>query len=374
MEDGVHYYYRLIMLGDECSLMDDIASGFMQRCSDDFRIPSERIRIEKNPADPIHGKDLECCVYFSRHKFRGQPDSRLDEFLKYSVPIIPVITPDGDILGCMPSNLGDHNALPGLLYDYTLRKAIETILSCFGLIRTERKIFISYRRSDGSKVAMQLFSEFAKRGYQVFLDTVSVRKGDLIQDEIWHQMADSDLVLMLGTPEYPDSTWCRDEFHTATARRIGGFALIWPDVAMSGDRDVSWELVPNIRLENECFRKDGCLRAKTLRRIADRIEELRIGNLAARKRLLVDEFIGSERDNHVETSYDCVRNIIRCDSTKYYPITGVPKSADFDRARKIGPLYILYYAPQVRKSWTEYLKWVNASNLQVKTKGFGGVQ
>lgn len=102
MEDGVHYYYRLIMLGDECSLMDDIASGFMQRCSDDFRIPSERIRIEKNPADPIHGKDLECCVYFSRHKFRGQPDSRLDEFLKYSVPIIPVITPDGDILGCMP--------------------------------------------------------------------------------------------------------------------------------------------------------------------------------------------------------------------------------------------------------------------------------
>ena len=373
MGNIVHYSYRLLMLGDECRYMDDVEAGFRRVCVCDFHIPSELIEVERNPEVLITGKDLVCCIYFSSHSFDGSDDSRIDELKRYSVPIIPVIMAEtDDPKKYIPSNLSDYNGRYVFGDKNAVYRIISDALRWFGLIKKERKVFISYARRDGSKVAMQLFSELSKRGYDVFVDTIAVDKCEIIQDEIWHQMADSDLVVMLATGKYSQSTWCTEEFRKAIANRIGLYALIWPNVAVNAD-DYSWSLVTKRKTSAEDFRRDGCLRAYVLRAVADQIEEQRIANLATRRTLLVNEFIGSERDKGNDASYDFLENIISSADERYYPITGVPKSSEFNRVRKRnGITYLLYYSPMVRKDWAEYFDWINHTGSNVKTHGFRG--
>ena len=60
------------------------------------------------------------------------------------------------------------------------------------LLRKNRRVFISYKRSDSSAVANQLFDVLSWHQFDVFLDTYSIRGSADFQAELHHRITDSN--------------------------------------------------------------------------------------------------------------------------------------------------------------------------------------
>ena len=73
------------------------------------------------------------------------------------------------------------------------------ILECVGLMRRQRRVFLSYRSVESRAAALQLHDLLTARGFDVFLDTHVIRPGDPFQDVLWHRLCDSDVLIMLDT-------------------------------------------------------------------------------------------------------------------------------------------------------------------------------
>jgi hypothetical protein len=102
------------------------------------------------------------------------------------------------------------------------------MLELLGLQRAKRKIFISYARLDGSAMAQQVSDAFTGRWYSVFLDTVSIRPGEVFQENLKQELADSDVVVLLNSPATPGRPYVEEEVTFATQARVGGVQVVWP--------------------------------------------------------------------------------------------------------------------------------------------------
>ena len=119
-----------------------------------------------------------------------------------------------------------------------------SLLEMLGLVETERKVFVSYRRSETSELAVQLHTELVQRRFDVFLDRFSVEPGVDFQRRLEEDLGDKAFVLVLESSGLRNSRWVRHEIAYAHARRIEILALTLPDVEPA-------ELVPSI---DEAFR------------------------------------------------------------------------------------------------------------------------
>lgn len=88
----------------------------------------------------------------------------------------------------------------------------------------ESKIFISYRATDGSAIADQLYAHLEGLGHQPWLDVAKeldgetkILPGSPVQDEIDKALSDASLVLLLDTPAASFSPWIMHEVDTADA-------------------------------------------------------------------------------------------------------------------------------------------------------------
>ena len=362
--------YHLILLGNDSELKKDVSCKFKSICLDDFKLDENSIWIDDNPESIGCYNDLICCVYFvHEHKsIDGKENMMLDELVKYSLPIIPVVENDRKI-NCLPERIKKLNVIIQDKDTDVCLTIVSNICRFFGLIRSERRVFISYARMDSARIALQLFDALNQRGYNVFLDTASIEKGEIFQDELWHQMADSDLVVMLNTKNYAGRHWCKEEYIKAMAHRIGILAISWPNVDIP--KEDTWKLTGQYNLDEKSITNDELLESCDLNKILYTIESFRISNLASRKTFLIREFICAEENEGRRAYYDAVENIIHTDCAKdYLPVTGIPKSNQFNEVRKRNkPLYVLYSSAMIRKELKEYFEWINGFNLPLKTYG-----
>jgi hypothetical protein len=104
------------------------------------------------------------------------------------------------------------------------------VLEALGLQRAKRKIFISYARVDSSDIAWQLREAFAKRWYSVFLDTISIRPGAAFQDELLQELADSDVMVLLNSPNVGNRPYVQKEIAFADQAGVGGVQITWPGI------------------------------------------------------------------------------------------------------------------------------------------------
>ena len=192
--------YHLLLIGDNQGQIEAIAFEFQKLCFEKFGLNECHVLVEINPSKITSYTDLNCCLYFGRNrKCKSDEDLLSLELIKYSIPIIP-IAENANSIADYPDCVKKLNAiLVNDNYSTAMQIILGTLCRYFGLIRAERRIFISYARRDSRKVALQLFDELSRRGYSVFLDTASIEKGEIFQEELWHNMADSDLVIMLNT-------------------------------------------------------------------------------------------------------------------------------------------------------------------------------
>jgi len=312
-------------------------------------------------------------VYFGG---AGHPDlDVVRDLLSTSVPIIPSVKAGADFPSNIPSILQTANGLHRRIDDPTMVELAAAMLECVGLLRRQRRVFVSYRRQESREAAVQLHDLLTGRGFDVFLDTHDIRPGDPFQEVLWHRLVDSDVVVMLDTPTFFQSRWTREEIGRARAKDIQVLRVIWPAHTPNKLTDLSETVYLD---ESDLRGKNGPITESTAEAIVLRVERLRSRSIAARYmaitgKLRADvtkigatiEGIGAHRAVAVRLVDD--RQIWA------YPMVGIPTAELLndvaDKARRAGqhdPPVILYDHLGIGEAWMAHLRWLDENIRSVR--------
>src|SRR3546814_189948 len=79
-----------------------------------------------------------------------------DLLIRASAPIIPTIAAGADFNAQIPQCLQPINGLTRRADDPNMTELASTMLECVGLLRRQRRVFVSYRRVESRAAALQL--------------------------------------------------------------------------------------------------------------------------------------------------------------------------------------------------------------------------
>lgn len=297
------------------------------------------------------------------------------ELVQASVPIIPTVSATTDFAQAVPEFLLGLNGLRRRADDEEMAELAAAMLECVGLLRRQRRVFVSYRRIESRAAALQLHDLLSARGFDVFLDTHDIRPGDPFQDVLWHRLCDSDVMVMLDTPTYFDSKWTRQEIGRARAKEIHVLRVVWPEHTPNKLTD----LAETIYLDpQELEGPDGPIISRTANQIMLAVESLRSRSIASRYlsitgKLRADvERIGARVEGIGAHRAVAVRLL---DDQKIwaYPVVGVPTAELLndvaDKARRAHQRekpVLVYDHVGIRETWSAHLKWLDENISAVR--------
>ena len=141
------------------------------------------------------------------------------------LPIVKDLSIFNDVI---PSEINNVNAFH--LKEKTDIDALSNyILSYFGLLNFNRKVFISYKRQDTEHLAMQLFDELVHRGFSPFLDSYSIEPGVDFQEYLKHELSDSEIMLLLNSENFDNSKYTMEEIVVALQQNVGIVLVNFPN-------------------------------------------------------------------------------------------------------------------------------------------------
>jgi hypothetical protein len=301
-------------------------------------------------------------------------DPQVRTLLAIPVVVIPAVTSRDNIELKIPDPLLAINALELDPRDPELEELAGLILELLGLLRKRRRLFISYKRSESSAVAQQLYHALDERTFDVFLDTMSLRPAAEFQEMLWHRMTDSDVVVLLYTASTHSSGWVEKEIQRALGMKITVLQLIWPFVP----RDPSTRFFEPMYLDHADFDPaypDRLLASKATA-IGTLVESLRASSLARREAELVTTLQIRAAIHSRTTFVRPARYVdVHCDPqtfTRVIPVVGVPDSESF-QAGVLAPvegvspqqIVLLYDSLNVTTIWNAHLGWLR-DHLPVK--------
>lgn len=315
---------------------------------------------------------------FAAVYFGGTPQVDLDvtrELVRSSAPIIPTIAAGANFGAEVPEVLQAANGLTRRNDDPKMTELAAALLEVVGLLRRQRRVFVSYRRVESTAAALQLHDLLISRGFDVFLDTHDIRPGDPFQDVLWHRLVDCDVMVMLDTPAYFESRWTRQEIGRARAKDIHVLRVIWPEHKPTKLTD----LAETVYLDAaELEGPTGPIIAASAEAIALRVERLRSQSIAARYmsitgKLRADvEKVGGTVEGIGRHRAIAVR--LFGDRTFWaYPVVGIPSAETLndvaDKARQAdqGEAPILVYDHiGIRDAWAAHLRWLDEEIKSVR--------
>ena len=279
------------------------------------------------------------------------------------IPVLPVPTTQAALDAEIPASLRGINCLfykpdgPDRLFS--------TLLSCVGLLRPQRRVFLSYKRTESASAARQLFEELSARNFTVFLDTHSMPAAVDFQEELWHQLVDVDVVLMLDTPKYFESRWTQAEYGRALSKNISVLRVQWPGTAPVVATTASMQV-----LKPDDFNADGTLVESAVQTLCTSLEQNRSIAYAARLQSAVTAV--EDAVSKIEGKVDgvgphCVMHVRLRNDTQIVvqPTIGVPNAVTLHETvlRARGAQAALVYDDiGLKRVWREHLDWL-ASNF-----------
>lgn len=311
-------------------------------------------------------------VAFAAAYFRGvaHPDSDVARALTLSsVPVIPVVGPDGDFTTDVPeflSNANGHKLDP--VRDPNMERLTGALLECLGLLRRQRRVFISYRRVESRDAAVQLHDELSANGFDVFLDTHDIQPGEPFQEMLWHRLCDSDVMVMLDTETYFERKWTRQELGRARALCIHVLQVIWPN----HEPNPQTSLAETIRLDPaDILSNLGLLSDGRIAEIVRAVECLRSRSVAARHMAIIGklraeaEAIGAKVLG-IGANHSVTIELPQGKRLFAYPVVGVPTAQLLnDVATKalaagqgLGAV-LVYDHLGIRASWLQHMSWLD---------------
>jgi hypothetical protein len=233
------------------------------------------------------------------------------------------------------------------------------------LLPRQRRVFVSYRRGDARQAALQLFDAFSSRLFDVFLDTHGIAPGEDFQVVLWHRLCDSDVLVMLDTPNYFEGRWTSAEFGRALAKGISVLRIGWPDSTPSARTATASrvELLPQ-----EIDPATGRLADDAIERICLQLESVRSGGLAVRHLNLVGNLryavekigggvagVGLNKAIYIRLADG--RDVVA------YPSIGVPTSMTLQDATTYSPsssVAVVYDHIGLHPAWLAHLDWLGS--------------
>jgi hypothetical protein len=275
-------------------------------------------------------------VVFCRKPMDAAEIEAINACVARGTPIIPVVEDLARFTTVTPDEVSRFNGFQ-LSDTRDVPELAGLVLELIGLQRAKRKIFISYARADASAIAGQLRLAFMERWYLVFLDSVSIRPGVLFQNNLREELADSDVVVFLDSPNARGRRYVDEELAFAGNAGLGGLQVVWPGLERSreGSLFTMLKLAPN-DLETDGLgvtRLSSAAVRESLRKVAEErtvVQEKReqlvfksIMAYANREGWDAVSFLG----RHIELRRRQDGRLVRLDVA-----LGVPTSGDIERA------------------------------------------
>lgn len=365
-----NYRYQFLFIGNREAMYKDIVNG-LKTSFEELKVPEQSLYYSINNVNQIKGN--QPIVIVVSHDTPALPHEYKDwiESNEFNVNVIlPVFIKDF-------SNEFQDDVIKrynGIKYDSS-DSIISIVLEGFNLLRKQRKLFISYRRTESRKVAIQLYNHFQARNFDVFLDSHTIPRGVDFQNNLFHRMMDCDAVLLLDTTDFLNSPYCKEELEKAIANKIGILRIKWPD--SSNPEYIG--LIDVMNLNDSDFDNDE-LKPDILNDIDRKIENLRIRSLASRQDAITTEFI--------ETAYrkgkkalQIYPNILRMEDSDKVKILisaiGIPTSESFHYAEVLlkqllsepTEFTLIYDDLSLLQSWINHLSWISdRTNLKTLRK------
>ncbi len=289
------------------------------------------------------------------------PLGNVADLLTNGIPVLPVATDVTKVGSEIPAVLQPLNCIA---YDAGGAQRVATaLLECAGLLPRQRRVFLSYRRSEAREAALQLYDALSARLFDVFLDTHGIPPAEDFQTMLWHRLCDSDALLMLDTPGYFESRWTSAEFGRALAKGISVLRVGWPDCTPSARTATASraELLPE-----EVDSDTGRLADSAVERICLQLEEVRSQSHAVRSVNLTSNLsnaiqsiggqltgVGPNRAIYIHLPDD--RNVV------VYPTVGVPTSTTLHDAATNSPdqsVAVVYDHVGLHPRWLGHLDWL----------------
>jgi len=370
------YKYQIILLGEYHKNKELIIAEIKKQVAD-LGIEVDILDfIERTVFSNYYANNPTVVLYFGAIS-NVFPDIDLLKVLQDNQEvIIPIVS---DLTSCnkeLPKELSIINAFE-LKNEDSITSLVTCVLENLGLLRKTRRLFISYKRNESRDVAIQLYEALDASGFDVFLDTHSIRPGDVFQDELWNRMVDTDVVVLLNTQNFDKSRWTKEELAKANDMTIGIYQIIWNGCKPLQSSDFS---IKKTLLKKDINRKKR-LKENKIQSIIQEIEGMRARCLAARQDNICTEFLKILDNHKIEKSLLSFKRTIlfKTNKNKHYaviPTIGIPKAETCEEiesfktlisSEKIEILYILYDHRNIRDRWTNHLEWLN-KYVPVKTK------
>lgn len=366
--------YELILLGspseDDLSAVEDrltdIGATFGMSIPDDLAL---RVGADASLRNPVAST---AALYFG-----GDPSINADlvKALEAArVPIVPIVPAGGSVAAMVPAEIAATNVY---FFDPsdTQRDGLTAVaLEALGLLRRQRRVFISYRRNDSREAAVQLHDELSARGFDVFLDTHDIIPGDLFQEMLWHRLADCDVVIMLDTVDYFGSKWTKQELGRSLAQGIHILRIVWPGHAPTRHLSLS----ETVQLAAADLDGDKRLAPAVISEVVCRTESLRSRSVASRHREIAGalrveiERLGGKFEGigaHRAMALTLPNGL----AVQAYPVVGVPTAELLndvhEKARASGDgrfPCLVYDHHGIRPAWMAHLQWLDSLITEVR--------
>ncbi|MHB8316977.1 MAG: toll/interleukin-1 receptor domain-containing protein [Acidithiobacillus ferrivorans] len=324
----------------------------------------------------LSGRDRHaaCAItYFCGQQQEDQEAAQ--QAIASSVPVIPTVGPMGDFGRYIPKFMQAANGLRRRTDDPDMKELAVALLECVGLLRRQRRVFVSYRRVESRSAAVQLHDLLSSRGFDVFLDTHDIRPGEPFQDVLWHRLCDSDVMVMLDTPTYFESKWTRQELGRARAKEIHVLRVVWPEHTPNKQTDFSETIYLDAK---QLSGKDGPITDSMVDVIILAVEYLRSRSIASRYMSITGKFraevekIGGTIEGvgaHRAISFRLPDNR----KIWAYPVVGVPTAELLNdvadkavRAEQHEIPILVYDGMGIRGRWIAHLKWLDENIRTVR--------
>ena len=369
--------YQLIMLGAVDGRSSQLRRN-VELALHDLGIPTSAITFLSDVDASTRSLNAPVMAVFFGSRANTADTAFVRDLIGDSIVIAPVVSDLSLVHAEIPPQLRHVNAVvlghDGEGIDRLTTLALET----FRLLRRERRLFISYKRTGSQPLADLLYDALDARGFDVFIDVRSVPPAADFQLQLWHRMSDSDVVVLIDTPGFREGRWTAEELARANATNVQILHLLWP--GQKEDPASSFSHFMKLRRRDfvGLIPMRGRRATKGLvTRICDEVERLRAPAIAARYRYLVDNFCDAARDEGLDPAVQVEGWIsLQVKSSRMFaivPAVGVPTSdrinevfdAITDPAVEMREIWMIYDNRGILNTWLSHLDWLD-SHLPIR--------
>lgn len=363
--------YQLIMLGMSDGY-DEKLKNYIGDALSELGLPSNSINYLNAANAYKRNNRLPTMIVYFGSSANGVDTPLVNELIEDSYVIAPVVSDLSKVQVEIPPQLWHVNAIVLGADSKGIARLATLTLETFRLLRRQRRLFISYKRSGSQPLADRLYDALDARGFDVFIDVRSVPPAADFQAQLWHRMSDSDVVVLIDTPGFREGRWTAEELAKANATNVQILHLLWP--GMEEDPGSSFSHFMKLKLNDfvGCIPMRGrWLKQEVIDRICDEVERLRAPAIAARHRYLVDNFCDAARDEGLEPNVQVDGWIsLKSESGQQLavvPAIGIPTSNHINDIFESIKTYtvqeckvwVIYDNRGVLKTWLSHLDWLD---------------